>query len=119
MVSELIKDIYPLVAKSAPIIANALGMDKIGQASMWALYLIGKAFGINMNEVGKLPEVIASDPESCDKLCQLEKSFSELFNNGDIIPNGIEGALKSLRVSNIELNVKINFDQSAGQLLAN
>lgn len=108
MVSELIKDIYPIIAKSAPAIASALGLDKIGTASMWALYLVGKAFGINMNDMDKLPEVIANDPESCDKLSQLEKSFSSFF---DQAPNNI---LKSLNVSNVEVNIKINFDHNSG-----
>lgn len=102
MIKEILSQLLPLIEKLAPSIAKALGLNSIANATPWALYLLAKTFGLKLNELQHLPEAIANDPESSDKLQYLEDSFSEWFVN-----NSTE---MTKRLSDLEIHVKVSFD---------
>ncbi|HEX4372000.1 MAG TPA: hypothetical protein VHZ50_01725 [Puia sp.] len=104
MIKEIVQEIFPLVEKTAPAIARALGLNAVGGIAPWALYFLSKAFGVRMNEVSQLPSAIINDPESDLKLQHLEESFSEWFidNTKDMT--------KNIKISDIEFHLKVSFD---------
>lgn len=99
MLQELLKDVFPLIQKSAPTIASALGSPALGIPAMWALSLIGNKFGIDVQHTDpqELVKVMTSDPQCTDKLCQLENHFAEWFKGSEI------------KISEAEVNIKIKF----------
>ncbi len=70
----------------------------------WILYLIGKAFGINLDQVNQLPTVMAHDPDSDRKLKEIEDSF------GDWFIEHTKEMTKNVKVSDIELHLKVSFE---------
>ena len=103
MIKELISELYPLIEKTAPAIARALGLGKLSTVAPWALYFLSKAFGIRMTDVKELPTAIINDPESDHKLKQLENSFSDWVEDNKEV-------FADFKISNLEVNVKVNFD---------
>lgn len=70
-------DILPIVAKSAPILASALGSPVAGLA----ISVIANAFGVKSDDVSKLSDVLKSDPDTAFKLKQLELQHAEALAN--------------------------------------
>ena len=104
---QILQDILPLIEKTAPVIAKALGLNALGSAAPWALYLISKAFGLNLSEVDRLPQAIEEDPDSEKKLQQIEDSFSDWFVANTRL------LTKNIKVSDLEIHVKLSFEPSA------
>ena len=97
MFKEMLKDVWPLLEKSAPMIASALGAPSIGLPAMIAINALGSKFNGN-----NISDSMKNDPACEDKLCQLENVFSQFFKNPSQqlpLPNGIE------------VNVKINWEK--------
>lgn len=108
---EILTQLYPLIETVAPSIAKALGLNALSGAAPWALYLLSKAFGLNLNEVHQLPDIIANDPLSSEKLKELEDSFSDWFINTS------KDMTRNIKLSDIEINCKIKFDNGMVQSL--
>lgn len=106
---KISQELLPLIEKAAPSIAKVLGLGSFSELAPWAIYLLTKAFGISMDQVHKLPDAMSIDPKCNDKLCQIDKSFSQIFDKDTI------ALTKNLNLSNIEINVKLNFDPNLGQ----
>jgi hypothetical protein len=104
---QILQDILPLIEKAAPAVAKALGLNALGSAAPWALYLISKAFGLNLNEVEKLPQAIIEDPESEKKLQQIEDSFADWFMDNTRL------LTKNIKVSDLEIHFKLSFEPSS------
>lgn len=102
----LLQEVLPIIEKTAPTIAKALGFSGLSGVAPWAVYLLSKAFGVKMDEVEKLPNAISSDPAYCDKLCQVEKTFSKFVGK-----SGME-LPKNFNLTNAEINIKLSFDQT-------
>lgn len=93
MMFDWIKDVIPIVEKSAPVIANALNSP----AATFAISLLANAFGLKDENISKLPEMIKDDDECHNVLCSLERNFGALFNASNIqhfIPKKLEVTLK-------------------------
>lgn len=77
MIKNLIKEITPLIENVAPVIATSLGGFTKGVP--WAIYLLSKAFGVHINDIDTLPQVIHDDPDSDTKIKKLEDNFGDWF----------------------------------------
>lgn len=72
--SDVIKnDLFPLVNKSAPLLAGVLGSPLAGVA----VSLIANAFGANTQDIRTLVETINNDPDCDAKLKQAELTHAE------------------------------------------
>lgn len=113
MINQLLNEVVPFVEKAAPAVARILGLNSLAGGTPWAVYLLSKAFGLNLQEVDKLPQAIADDPDSDKKLHELEESFSDWFldQTKDIARN--------VKVSNLEVNFKLSFDTDKDDTLMN
>lgn len=98
---ELFKEILPLLQKLAPSFATIIGSPGAGLATSFALSLLGNKFGVNPNEIAKLPKAIKDDPECHDKLCHLEEAFGEWFEK-----NG-----KQNNFPKKGINIKVEWDK--------
>lgn len=101
MFHEIVKDIFPLIKDTAPGIASALGLGSLSSATPWALYLLSKAFGIDMDKVKDLPKAIINDPNHEEKLSNLNDYFSDWFSSNRVA--------RDIKITSFELNVKLNF----------
>lgn len=106
MITAILHELLPFVEKTAPAIARILGLNSVAGGTPWAIYLLSKAFGLNLNEIDKLPQAIADDPDSDRKLHEIEESFSDWFLDQT------KDVTKNIKVSNIELSLVVNFDQN-------
>lgn len=69
--TEIKKSILPLIEKSAPLIATALG-GPIGSAVGWAVGLLAHAFNSDPTDIKSLADAMQNDENLHDKLCDLE-----------------------------------------------
>lgn len=108
MLNDILQEILPVIQSAAPAIASALGLNSIAANTPWALYLLGKAFGVDLNNVKELPQKIAEDPDHETKLCDLDDYFSEWFMHSS------KNLTKDVRISQAELNLKVTFGSATG-----
>jgi hypothetical protein len=95
---EVLSDVYPIIEKYAPTLATALGSPLSGMAAVFGANIIANAFGVNVNDVKRLPEIIGSDLDAKEKLCSLEETFSSFFQNASNnfkMPNHLEVTVKA------------------------
>lgn len=99
MLSDIIKEILPSISKFAPSLVNVLTMSSPNVMLVHALMLLANAFGVNMGQLHQLAATIENDPDHEQKLCNIENDFSDWF----------EEKTKGIKISDAELNLKVNF----------
>lgn len=97
MFKELLGEAFPIIEKTAPIMASVLGSPIAGTATLWGLDLLSAAFGINPSDPAKLKEAVLQNPNSYNMLNTLEGYFKSNFPQ-----------LKA--PSKAEINLKIEWD---------
>lgn len=101
MFKEALSEVFPLIEKVAPVVAQALGGPYAGTASL-VLGLVAKAFGVDKHDVPALVKSILEDPESHAKLLDVQSEipneFVEMFRNLLKLPK------------EAEVNVKLRWD---------
>ena len=86
MFKAILGEVFPIIEKSAPIIASILGSPAAGGATSIALNLLGTAFGVNPAHIDDLKSAIMSNPKSDYMIGRLEDMFSSwIKSNGDMI----------------------------------
>jgi hypothetical protein len=80
MIKELLKEVFPIIEKNAPILASTLGSPGLGVSVAVALSILGKEFGVDPQIEDHEPLVNAI---RCDALCheKLKKIEEELKKN--------------------------------------
>jgi len=97
---NLLKDAWPIIEKSAPVIASSLQIPYVGTA-MAAINVLAKAFGVENFDIPALGKAIVDDPDCENKLCDIENNYGELLKN--IITNHFP--------SEAEINIKLKLPQ--------
>jgi hypothetical protein len=77
-VTEIFKEILPILSRFAPSIASAIG-GPVGLAAGFVLPLLSHAFESHPSDFSELIKKITSDPHACDKLDKLEKEYCTLI----------------------------------------
>lgn len=102
MFSEILKAAFPIIEKTAPVLAGALGSPLAGMGANFAISLLSSKFGIKPKDIEDLSHSILNDPNAEDKLTELEETFAHWFaTNTSKIP----------LPSNAELNIKVNWNR--------
>lgn len=81
MFKEILGAAFPIIEKVAPLLASLLGSPYAGIGASMALSTIGKRFGLDENEIGKIQTTILSDPDKENKLIEVENFMSGLFKH--------------------------------------
>jgi hypothetical protein len=98
MFKELLADVFPVIEKAAPIIAQALGGPFVGTA-ITAFNLLSKVFGSSTYDIPLLVKNIMEDPESHQKLLQIQSDFPAAMK---------EMFIKSLKLPiEAEINIRL------------
>lgn len=104
--SEIQKSILPLIEKSAPVIASAIG-GPIGSAAGWAIALLAHAFNSDPTDISGLAEKMTSDTDLQSKLADLDSKHGDWLANvfSDIASNP-----KIRMPASAEINLKLNWN---------
>lgn len=103
MFKEVLADVFPLIEKFAPTVANALGSPWAGAVSIGVLNLLGNAFGVNPADPKNLCTHIQATSDAEGILSQLEFNFADWIKSSNVqfkMPN------------KAELNIKLEWDQA-------
>ena len=75
-IQDAFKDILPIIAESAPIIAKVIG-GPVGLAAGYAIPILAHAFDVDSENVDKIVESITKDPEASAKLSRCEETHAD------------------------------------------
>lgn len=79
MFKELLTDAWPIIEKTAPIVAAALGGPYAGTATL-VFNLLSKTFGGTAQDIPSLVKNIMDDPESHAKLLSVQSSLPDEYS---------------------------------------
>jgi len=96
---DILSAVLPVIEKSAPAVASAIGSPIAGIGMNFAMSLLSNVFDVKPTDVHTLPDIMSNDPDVHDKLSQVEEQFKHYFVNSPQMP------------SVAEINVKLVWDK--------
>jgi len=101
---ELFEDALPIITKFAPTVGTALG-GQFGFAAGYLIPILAKAFGSHPTNLPELAHNIITDPNTEDKLKQIEHEHCDwLCTTLDSVSN----------LASAEINIKLNWQTEKG-----
>jgi hypothetical protein len=77
-IKELFKDALPLIVKFAPTLGSAIG-GPVGMAAGYVIPVLASAFESSPSDIKSLAQTIVDDPNSQQKLAELEKMHGDVI----------------------------------------